>query len=235
MPYKTNFPLLPFLDPRYDTNHPQNHIKPIVEDPYLPLKPLERQKLQREAMKEALANYTPSHVPRSWETDSFRANRHQEILAFVLHPRPANLNYRPNNPRDSSLSRLTNSPYDPNSDQDLIDFRRFAEKRLHLGYWRFHPSTEPQDDEIGDPPETAPEEICWIMEYRPTECNTIRRQIALALGLFPASIDPENQFYNEEMEYSYNRRLLTRCRRRHKFCVRPSHIEIFTSSGLLLP
>lgn len=231
MPYKNHFPILPFLDPQFDPNHPANHVPEIVEDPYAPLSDRQRKQLQEEKLEEALLDYQPSHVLRSWETNTFRAERRKEILSFTLPHRPSNLVYRIKDPKFHSVAQ---PQFDINT-ESYTDFRRFAERTLHLGYWRFHPSTEPQDDEPPEQPDLPPEEICWIMEYRLTECNTIRRKIANMIGAFPAAMDPTNQLFDEEIEWRYRRRLFVRCHRWNKRCVRPSHIVVSTYNNILLP
>lgn len=238
MPIKTSFPPLPYLDPKYVSDHPANRMPEIKEDPYLPLSKREKARLEKEALEKAMAEWSPPHVLRSWETDVARADQRARILSLVLHPKePQFYDLTPKNPYDSSLSRNADHLlYDPARDDGKNDFRQFAHKRLHLGYHRFHASHgEPLLPSEENDPNIPPEEICWIMEYTLNECNIIRRQIAHAMGLFPAAVDPENQFYDEEVAWRYERRLYCRCRRRNKQCVRPSHIEIFTSQLQLLP
>lgn len=239
MPSKNRFPILPYLDPSLDPDHPSNKLPQIKEDPHLPYGKRERKRLEQEALEKALEEYTPPHVTRSWETDVFRADQRKKILALILHPKAVvdtdELRFR--NPQDSSLSRaLSKALYDPTRDEDHTDFRRFAHQRLHLGYNRFHASHgEPDFPSEEEDPAIPPEDICWIMEYTENECNIIRRKIANALGIFPAATDPDNQFYDEDIAWRYDRRLYARCRRRNKRCIRPSHIEIFTSQFQVLP
>jgi len=225
----------PFLDPAEDPNHPLNRVYKIKEDPYLPLGKRERRQLEREAYEEALANYTPAHVIRSYETDPERAATYALIMSLELYPsRPSGELVDLNPPRSPNGSFR---PKSKSRGDDERDFRDFAHKRLHVNYNRIHASHGDPRWPSAERPDIAPDEVCWIMEYSMRECNTTRRQLAHALGLFPAVIDPTNQFYDEEMFIRYNegRRLLCRCRRRNTSCIRPSHIEIFTASKLVLP
>ena len=215
--------VLPYMDPQFNPDHPLNHLPPIVEDPALPLNKRERERLSRERFQTAMNSYVPNHVLRSWENDDFRKERREHILRLVLPPKMSN-GFDDLNPKTASPS---GNPLDPE-----LDFRRFAVMPLHLGYNRFHAfGTEPGEDEILE----DPDDICWIMEYTFRECNTIRRKIAFALGEFPAVIDQNNSLYDPELAWRYDRRLYCRCRRRNTYCIRPSHIEIFTSSFEILP
>lgn len=215
---RNGFPILPYLDPQFNPNHPLNNPPHIEEDPYLPMSKQQRQRLEKEAMERALRDYLPPHVPRSWEHDSSRAYKRAQILSLTLPPKDSR-----------SYSDLLPHRHMPVPD---TDFRRFASIYLHLNYHRFHAFGE--DAHEVDIPED-PNDICWIMEYTETECNAIRRKLAFALGEFPAVIDPKLTIYNEEIASRYHRRLYSRCRRRERRCIRPSHIEIFTSSFDVLP
>lgn len=239
MPYKNEMPLYPFLDPALDPNHPSHKLPEIVEDPYLPLGARQKKRLQQIALERALAEYQPPHVPRSWETDPGRKGQRDKILRLTLSPSlPKQGLYNdlvPRHPQDSSVSKGERRSRRDEIDEEHVDFRRFAEQILHLGYNRFHAS-------YGDPlfpsdedPSIPEKDICWIMEYTYPECNTIRRQLAHAIGAFPAVADPENLFFDDEIASRYAQRLRARCRRRNTSCIRPSHIEIFTSSGITLP
>lgn len=210
------FPILPHLDPKFNPDHPVNHQPKIEDDPYLPLGKRNRQRLEAEALEKALESYSPPHVLRSWEVDTKRNEQRQRILSLTLPPKMGSniddlLGHRP---------------------PEALDFRQMAATRLHLGYNRFHAfGTLPDEDD----PTVPPEDICWIMEYTENECNTIRRKLAHAIGEFPAVTDKETSAYNYELAFRYERRLYARCRRRNKRCIRPSHIEIFTSSFDVLP
>lgn len=239
MPAKNRFPILPYLDPKLNPDHPENNPPEIKEDPWLPFSKRERTRLEKEVLAQAMENYSPPHVPRSWETDAYRAEQRKNLLEMVLLPKNLDdfADLVPKNPYDSSVSRkISRSLYVPNDEKTRRDFRQFAAKRLHLGYNRFHASHgDPNVPSEEADPALPPEEICWIMEYTYNECNNIRRQIAQVLGIFPAVTDPSNQFYDEEIAWRYERRLYARCRRRNQHCIRPSHIEIFTSSFKVLP
>lgn len=237
MPIKTDFPMLPFLDPALDPLHPIHHVPEIEEDPYLPLSKRDRQQLEREMLDKALAEYTPPHVPRSWETDPKRATVHRQIMALELYPSliPGSLNEELIPPRGKDGTYAPKTGAKTRFSEDSKDFRQFASTKLHLGYNRFHASHGDPRWESNEDPGIPPGDICWLMEYSLRECNTIRRQIAHALGLFPAVTDITNPFYDEEMAYKYERRLLARCCRRNTRCIRPSHIEIFTSNKMVLP
>lgn len=237
MPYKTDFPPFPYLDPEFNPDHPIHHMSPLKEDPYLPLSPREKKKLEREALEHAIANWIPPHVPRSWETDTDRAVARQEIMRMTLSPKWVEEDelLLPKSANDSSPSRKLNRQMQE-VDQSRTSFRRFAARRLHLGYNRFHASHgEPELPSEEFDPDIAETDICWIMEYTVNECNTIRRKIGLLIGEFPAVADEFNPAYDAEIAWRYERRLYCRCRRRNKRCVRPSHIEVFTSTGDVLP
>lgn len=240
VPYKNHTPPIPFLDPALDPNHPLNNPPTIPEDPYLPLRKRERLRREQAAVEEALRLYTPPHVLRSWEVDDYRAEWRRDILNLQLSPRPVDLVYRHGKPGADGLDhkRSINQPNFHPAVDDHTDFRRFAEKRLHLGYWRFHHSTDSSEpNETRDPVDTPPDLVCWIMEYTLPECNTIRRQLANAMGIFPAAIDKQTSLYNEDLDYryGYGRRLLCRCQRWNKRCIRPSHIIVTTFNNILLP
>lgn len=249
MSRNTGFPTLPFLDPAFDPNHPAHGLPPLPEDPHAPLGKRQRARLLREQLEVALASYSHPHVVRSWEMDKYREGRYHEVMALELPDQSYEEGGVPTllttareafsareNPRDSSATRRFSVDHNPYETAEHHDFRRFALHELHLGYHRFHPSTDPAAGEIGDDPDTVhPDEVCWIMEYTPNECTTIRRQIAHILGLYPAAADPESTAYDEEIAWRYYRRLKTRCRRRSIRCVRPSHIEIFTPCGHIMP
>lgn len=235
MPRKDQGVPYPFLNPALDPNHPLNRVYEFKEDPYLPLSIRERQRLEREAFEEALSTYTIPHVIRSYETDPERASVYARILGLILPPSQSNESIL----KDLNPPRDKNGSFSPKRHMKLLDnqdFRQFAYTRLHVAYNRIHASQGdprwPSDESL-----VNPDEVCWIMEYSLRECNTTRRQLAYALGLFPAVIDETNPFYDEEMYIQYNegRRLLCRCRRRNTFCIRPSHIEIFTASKMVLP
>lgn len=240
---------LPFLDPKLNPDHPINHLPPLPEDPYLPYGKRERARLLNQQLESALASYVPPHVVRSFETDKYRADQYSAIMDLRLGPKfpsggpvdkPSLHSLKDRYPNDQHLresitSLIKASPYDSHAEFERTDFRQFAVVRLHLGYHRFHLSTDPEGDEIGDLPSIHPDEVCWIMEYTETECSTIRRQIAHALGLYPAVADEESSAYDEEIAYRYDRRLKARCRRRNTRCIRPAHIELFTQCGRLLP
>lgn len=239
MSSKNRFPLLPYLDPQWNPDHPLNHIPPIREDPYLPLSAREKRRIREAQEEEAMKDYEPSHVLRSYEADDYRKAQHDKLISMVLHPKALvdldDIRFR--NPNDSSLSkRVSKSLYDPERDKDNTDFRQFLTKRLHLGYNRFHATHgEPYFPSEEQVVPIAPEDICWIMEYTEGECNRVRRKIALLMGLFPAAVDEDSPLYVEEIAWRYERRLYARCRRRNKRCIRPGHIEIFTSSFDVLP
>lgn len=249
MPRKSGLDyILPYLDPEYDPNHPIHRLPPLSEDPHAPLGKRERKRLLDLQLQSALDSYTPPHVIRAWEVDAFRGKRHDEVLALRLSHgdytkdgllSPIGQSRRQFEQRyslhDSSASRRGQSPYEPSEDPDHNDFRQFAVSALHLGYHRFHPSTSPEDSEIGDPLTTPPDEVCWIMEYTIHECTVIRRQIAHILGLYPAVMDKDTDAYDDDVAWKYERRLHARCRRFNKRCIRPAHITIFTASGSSIP
>lgn len=231
--------ILPHLDPKFNPSHPFHSQPPIDEDPYFPLSPSQRKRLERRRLEEALAEWDPPHVTRSYENDSVRATRRLEILRLDLSPRPKNTkDLIPSSPNDSSLSRRASQDFVLSADE--TDFRTFAVERLHLGYHRLHHSNDASCPtefvlETLDDPDIPPEDICWILEYTENECNIIRRKLAGGLGLFPAVIDPKNPIHDPEIAWRYDRRLYARCRRKSKRCIRPSHIEIFTSTFAVLP
>ena len=242
MPRKSQWPTLPYLDPEFTPDHPANNPPRIPQDKYLPMGKRELQRLERSALDEAIQRWTPPHVPRLWEVDSHRAAIRQKIFSLYLSPKlPEYSDLIPEKSHDSSASRR--GPVSP----DPTDFRDFAHKSLSLGFYRFHashgdpnlPSEEVSMQQYGpdDPAHDAfpPEDICWIMEYSNNECNVIRRKLAQAMGEFPAVIDEESPLYDPEIAWRYEHRLYCRCRRRNKQCIRPSHIEIFTSSFDVLP
>lgn len=239
MPVKNRFPVLPYMDPDFDKNHPLNHLPPIPEDPLFPMTPREKERLEREQAERAMLDYKPSHVLRSYESDDEVEAQRTRILGFVLHPKAVvdldDLRFR--SPNDSSLSKaISKQLYDPSRDVEHTDFRQFLVKSYHLGYNRFHAthgeSNFPSEE---DDPDIDPEHICWIMEYTEGECNIVRRKLAKLMGEFPASVDLKNSLYDEEVAWRYERRLYVRCRRRNKRCIRPSHIEVFTSAFRTLP
>lgn len=247
MPTK-GFLTIPFLDPKLDPNHPIHRMPPLKEDPHAPLGKRQRARILKEQLEEAIASYTPPHVPRSWEVDSFRSNRYHEVMALELSDDEYDRDGLPSlltqarldfaersSEKDSSASRRFTVDHNPYETPEHNDFRRFAMHELHLGYHRFHLSTHPTPGEIGDSVDTPPEEVCWIMEYTDHECMIIRRKIALILGVYPAATDPTIDAYDEEIAWRYERRLHTRCRRRSTRCIRPSHIEIFTPGGQIVP
>lgn len=239
MPIKTDFPVYPFLDPELDPNHPIHNMPPIEEDKFIPLGARERKQLEKAALERALEDYTPPHVRRSWETDHNRDTKRNQILRLVL-PLSAPVNrfdhMADRHPNDSSVSkRLSRMLYDESSDLDHRDFRQFAYSKLRLGYNRFHASYGDPLWPSDEPDDIPPGEVCWIMEYTYRECNTIRRKLANFMGLFPDVIDPENPFYDPELAWRYDQRLRVRCRRKTQHCIRPSHIEVFTASGIALP
>lgn len=225
MPSKSAI-VLPYLDPEFSPTHPANNPPVIEEDKYLPLSKRRRAQLEQEALAEALQEWTPPHVLRLYETDAERARRRTNILSLHLSPKlPELSDLIPQNKHDSSLSRTL-------STSDPTDFRNFAHDYLHLGFHRVHAfGTLPEEDDTSVPPE----EICWIMEYTTSECNVIRRRLAWAMGEFPAVIDQDSPLYDGEVAWRYERRLYCRCRRRTQSCIRPSHVEIFTSTGPILP
>lgn len=225
MPVKTGFPPLPYLDPQLNPDHPDN--KPIIidEDPYLPLGKRERNRRMKIAREAALETYEPPHVLRSWETHAFRAAQRRMIFGLILPPKTVH-DYEDLLPNPNRRSQ-------PNEEQ--TDFRAFAVHNLHLGYNRFHASQGEPHVPSEETDVVPPEDVCWIMEYTYTECNNIRRQLAYAIGEYPAVTDQENPSYIEDIAWRYDRRLYCRCRRRNKRCIRPSHIEIFTSLGHVLP
>jgi hypothetical protein len=230
MPYKTSFPPLPYLDPEFNPDHPLNQPIKIKDDPHLPYGKRQLRRMEKEARAEALAKWQPPHVPRSYDTDPDRAETRREVLSLTLSPRPP-LDFRP---RPSDYRYLSDDS--PNLLPGSLDFRRFAYERLHLGPHRIHAShNEPHLPSEELDPALPPEEYCWILEYTYNEANTIRRRLAHFMGLYPAVTDPDNPFYSEELAWRYDRRLYCRCRRRNRLCIRPSHIEIFTSTLDLLP
>src|SRR3954453_16556025 len=87
MPYKSAFPILPFLDPALDPDHPARGITLPPEDPYLPLKKSEKRRIFKELTEQAIANYEPKHVVRSYEADSTRRETHDFILGLRLIPK----------------------------------------------------------------------------------------------------------------------------------------------------
>lgn len=245
MPYKNYNPLLPFLDPEFDPNHPIHGIALPPDDPYLPRSKSETRRLLKAATEEAIQNYSPSHVLRSYEIDTFRKDQYDAIMALRLGPKwPSDAARERVESRPSGKIvyltesvREAQSPWSESDDPYRTDFRQFAVRRLHLNYLRFHESTDEEEepDASRDPVDTPEPDVCWIMEYTETECNNIRRALAHALGLYPAATDNTTSAYNEEIAWRYERRLKSRCRRRNKKCIRPSHIELFTQCGRLLP
>lgn len=249
MPRKTGLAyLLPFEDPELAVDHPSKGLPPIPEDPYAPLGKRERNRLEKIQMEEALKNWTPAHVVQSWEVDAARKKKHDEVLKFKLSwgdydkdglPSPILTSREEFErrwcPQDSSSSRRAQSPYNAEFDPDHDDFRQFAVHTLHLGYHRFHPSTDPWPGEKEEEEGIQEDQICWIMEYTERECAIIRRQIAQIIGVFPAVTDKETTAYDDDMAFRYERRMLTRCCRLNKKCIRPSHIRIFTPSGTVIP
>lgn len=244
----TGFPILPFLDPDFDANHPIHHIKPIPEDPYAPLTKSQKKRILAAQLDQAMSEYTPPHVVRSWEANKFRAEKHWEILALKLSddeyerdglPTPlarAREDFeRRENSNDSSATRRLILQDNPLELEDSEDFRRFAVHILRLGYHRFHLSTNDDFEPSADPVDTPEPDICWIMEYTEGECSTIRRQLSHLIGLYPATTDETIEAYDDEIASRYYRRLKSRCRRRNTRCIRPSHIEIFTQCGRILP
>lgn len=234
---------LPYLNPKYNPDHPYNLPAPdfSVEDDYYrrlggntERSVKEQARLEKEWRKQMLDEWIPPHVPRSWETDARIAERRAHILALTLSPR-VKYDHEALVPKNPSISKtIADIAYNPADDPNKTDFRRFANRILHLGYHRFHAHVgEPL---YGTEEHNVPEEdICWVMEYTPGECNIIRRKIATMMGEFPAVVDPDNDLYNEDLAYMYERRLYVRCRRLYKVCVRPSHVQIFTSQFKVLP
>jgi len=232
MPTKSPI-ILPFLDPQFNPDHPANNPPKIENDKYLPYGKRELKKMEKAALDEAIQSWTPPHVLRLYETDVERARTRSTILALHLSPRiPDFADLIPANKHDSSHSRAL-------STEDPTDFRNFAHTFLHLGFHRFHIyGTDPDEAESlsSDTQDSHdPSGVCWIAEYTEGECNIIRRTIAFAMGEFPSVLDPDSSLYDYEIAFRYERRLYCRCRQRDRKCVRPSHIEIFTSTGQLLP
>lgn len=232
--------LLPFEDPDFVPEHPIHHQKPIEQDPYDPLRKGELKRLEAEQLQKDLENWQIPHVVQSWEVDALRAKKHKEVLSFQLNNGTVDqaLALRQSQEQfelrtsknDSSATRGSRSPHDPNKDVDHTDFRQFAVHSLRLGYHRFHLSTEEEPD-----PNIPEPDICWIMEYTEHECNIIRRQIARIIGVYPAVTDSETKAYDYEIAFRYDRRMQARCCMGNKRCVRPSHIRIVTTGGRLIP
>lgn len=237
--------ILPYASPFYIPDHPYNHIPSfeMEEDPYYatPRRRTEREqrKLQRQWLEKAMSDWTPPHAIRSWETNDEIAERRRWILSLQLSPRPR-LDYEPlnrANPNDSSISkRIAQELYRPEKDKDRTDFRRFANRALHLGYHRFHASHgEPNLPSEETDPAISEEDICWVMEYSINECAIVRRKIAEMMGLYPETVDPNNFNYDEDTAEDYRHKLYVRCRRRNKKCIRPSHIILFGSDFKDIP
>jgi len=246
MPIKSYQPILPYLDPQFDSTHPSHSLPPIEEDPLLPLGKTRRAKLEKERLDQAIASYSPPHVLRSWETNADRAKKYDELMAMSLPDRPNDLIYRPSNLHDSSATRFRPTSERESQEFSPFDFRRFAEVYLHLGYWRIHSASDPtptipftpamySPHEFQDPTATPPGDICWILEYTDSECRTIRRKLAAVLGLYPAVTDETNQMYDNEQAWRYENRMRCRCRLLTSRCIRPSHLEIFVPTGHTIP
>lgn len=235
MPSKSGFPPLPYLDPEFNPTHPDNLPVPDLSEPNdyysnLGKRELPKQvlaKREKEWRRQALEDWQPPHVQRSWETNIAISDRREQILAMELTPR-VQWDHEDLVPQNPSISKkISQAAYDPEKDPDRKDFRRFLNQALNLGYHRFH-------HEYYNEPTPEPD-VCWIMEYTPGECNIIRRKLAWLIGEFPAVVDEDNDLYNEELAYRYDRRLYAHCRRGNRMCIRPSHIEILTSQRKPLP
>lgn len=203
---------LPYLDPAHNPSHPYNQTPPprplddFEQVAGQSLSKLADKQWENDWYEQQMAVWTPPHVLRSWETDTERARRRAIILSMVLHPKER--------------------PVIDDPEEHRVDFRMFAKRNLKVAYERIHVSEETVE---------TPDDLCWILEYSEPECNLSRRKIAKMLGEFPAVIDPENAMYDEYMVELYKRRLYCRCTKKNKLCIRPSHVEIFTSQLLLLP
>ena len=240
MPSKNHNVPMPHLDPEFVPEHPANNLPDfsMIEGEYhgeaRPRTDSERSRAEKEWIKEQMTSWEPPHVIRSWESYDYRKERRETIMSLRLPPRIIH-EYEDLNRTsafDSSISKqIAADLYNPMNDPEQLDFRRFANINLRLGYHRFHAST-------GDPnvpseeldPNIPESEICWLMEYTEGECNIIRRKIAHKIGEFPAAIDENSPLYNQELAWRYDRRLYVRCRRKNKKCVRPSHIVLFGSN-----
>lgn len=236
---------LPYLDPRFVPSHPYNHIPEFetIESDYWGsprvVSPRERDKLRKEWYEQAMVEWQPPHILRYYEVNETLAKRRAAILNMVLHPRIIHEfeSLNPKSKHDSSISKkVSDELYHPDRDPDKIDFRRYMNLEFHLGYHRFHASQgEPN---VPSEEETPVEEldICWIMEYSENECHIARRRLAKeAMGLFPAVLEEDSGYYDFEEEGRWERRIYTRCRRKTKRCVRPSHIVLFGSNFEDLP
>lgn len=251
MPRKLEI-LLPFLDPRYVSEHPANHIPTDIRNEdqkkwLVDLTPAQQRREQKKWLDTAMEEWNPPHVLRSWESDPEIAERYIQATTLILPPRTRHPfeDLMVENPKDSSLSRIiSKESYNPSNDPNNTDFRHFMHMHFHVGYHRFHATHgEPNLPSEETDPNVPPEDICWIMEYTEIECSIIRRKLAWRMGLFPAVIDPRTDVFDEAIadrygvnrDETWGRRLYVRCRRRNKRCLRPTHLQIFASNFQDLP
>jgi hypothetical protein len=252
--------LMPHLNPKFVPDHPENHVPSFEMDPdeYWgephQRTERERKKLQKKWLEKAMEEWNPPHVVRAWETDMVVADRRQGILRLVLSPRVIHPYERLAEYNENSMKSALSKEISELQSLDNLDleegkrnFRRFANKTLHLGYHRIHashgephlPSEEISMQQYGpDDPHHAefpPEDICWIAEYTENECHITRRKIARLMGLYPAAMEEGNPGYDYDQEGIWMRKVYARCRRRNKKCIRPSHIVMFGSNFKDLP
>lgn len=147
MPYKREIEL-PFLDPRFVPEHPANHIPEDIrtEDQkkwLVDLTPAQENRRRKEWLREAMEEWTPPHVTRSWEVSEEIAENYVKAKELILPNKPKNPfeDLMLENPHDSTWSRiLSEQLYDPAKDPDQLDFRKYMNHHFHIAYHRFHAS-----------------------------------------------------------------------------------------------